>query len=60
MIAEAASLSEGEPKRFAKKSGIVAESRCCVMMRVRRPRTAQARSDPTRALPMPAQVALMP
>ena len=60
MIAEAASLSEGEPKRLAKKSGIVAESRCCVMMRVRRPRTAHARSEPTSALPMPAQVALMP
>ena len=60
MIAAAASLSAGLPKRFAKKSGIVAESRCCVMMRVRRPRTAHARSEPISALPMPAHVADSP
>ena len=60
MIADAASLRAGDPKRFAKKSGIVAESRCCVMIRVRRPSTAHARSEPITALPMPAHVAEMP
>ena len=60
MMAAAMSFREGLPKRLAKKSGIVAESRCWVMMRVRRPRTAHARSDPMRALPMPAQVAEIP
>ena len=60
MMAAAMSFRAGLPKRLAKKSGMVAESRCCVMMRVRRPRTAQARSEPMSAFPMPAQVAEMP
>ena len=60
MIAAAASFSAGLPNRLAKKSGIVAEFRCCVMMRVRRPRMAQASSEPISALPMPAHVAEMP
>ena len=59
-MAAAMSFKAGLPKRLAKKSGMVAESRCCVMMRVRRPRTAQARSEPMSAFPMPAQVAEMP
>ena len=60
MIIAAMIFSAGLPKRLAKKSGIVAESRCCVMMRVRRPSTAHARSEPMSALPMPAHVAEMP
>ena len=60
MITDAASLSDDESKRFAKKSGIVAESRCCVRSRVRRPRIIHARSEPTTALPMPTHVEEMP
>ena len=60
MMAEAASFSPRLPKRLPKNWGMVAASRCCVMTRVRRPRTAQASSEPSRALPMPAQVAATP
>ena len=60
MMTEAAIFSLSLPKRLPKNSGMVAELRCWVMMRVRRPSTAQASSEPSRALPMPAQVAAMP
>ena len=60
IMIDAISLRPGLPKRLAKKSGIVAESRCCVMMRVRRPSIDHASSEPMRALPMPAHVADMP
>ena len=60
MIALAAILSALLPKRLPKNSGIVALERCCVMMRVRRPSTAHAKSEPINALPMPAHVAAMP
>ena len=55
----------GDFQRFgakspAKNSGMVALSRCCVIMRVRRPSTAQASREPRMALPMPAQVAATP
>ena len=60
MMIAAMIFSAGLPNRLAKKSGMVAESRCCVMMRVRRPRTAHARREPMSALPMPTHVAEMP
>ena len=60
MITEAATFSFWEPNRLPKNSGIVALSRCWVIMRVRRPSTTQASREPSRALPMPAQVAAMP
>ena len=60
MIAEAASFRAFELKRLWKNWGMVALSRCWVMTRVRRPRNAQAISEPSNALPMPAQVAAMP
>ena len=59
-MAEARSLSFLLPKRLPKNSGMVALSRCWLMIRVRRPSTAQARSEPKRALPMPTQVAATP
>ena len=59
-MAEAASFRLREPKRRPKNSGMVALLRCWVMMRVRRPSTTQASREPSRALPMPAQVAAMP
>ena len=59
-MAEAAIFSDREPKRLPKNSGMVALSRCWVMIRVRRPSTAQASSEPRMALPMPAQVAATP
>ena len=60
MMAEAASFSALLWNRRSKNWGMVAESRCWVMTRVRRPSTAQASREPSRALPMPAQVAAMP
>ena len=48
------------PKRSPKNWGMVAESRCWVMMRVLRPSTTQANSEPMTAFPMPAQVAAIP
>lgn len=59
-MAEEPILSALLSKREPKKAGIVAESKCCVMMRVRRPRTTQASSEPTSALPMPIHVEAMP
>ena len=55
MMIDAATFREGAEKRFSKKSGIVALDRCCVMMRVRRPRMTQAISEPIRALPIPTR-----
>ena len=60
IIMEAAIFREGAEKRLLKKSGMVALPRCCVMIRVRRPRMTQAISEPIRALPMPTQVAAIP
>ena len=60
IITEAAIFSDWEPNRLPKNSGMVALSRCWVMIRVRRPSTTQASSEPRMALPMPAQVAAMP
>ena len=60
MMIEAASFSGRLMKRLPKNSGMVALSRCWVMTLVRRPSTAQASREPSRALPMPAQVAAMP
>ena len=60
VTAEAASLRARLSKRLPKNSGMVALSRCWVMTRVRRPSTAQASSEPKKALPSPAQVAAMP
>ena len=40
--------------------GIVEEERCCVITRVRLPSTAQASSEPIKALPRPIQVAAIP
>ena len=47
-------------KRLPKNSGMVAELRCCVMMRVRLPRIAHARNEPIRAFPIPIQVEAIP
>ena len=47
-------------KRLPKNSGMVAELRCCVMILVRLPRIAQARKEPTSALPIPIQVDAIP
>ena len=60
IIMEAAIFRDVALNRFSKKSGIVALDRCCVMIRVRRPRMTQAISEPIRALPMPTQVAAIP
>ena len=60
VIMEAAILRFSLPKRFPKNSGIVAVSRCCVMILVRLPRILHARREPISALPMPAHVAAMP
>ena len=60
MMTEAATFREGLPNRLPKNSGMVALSRCWDMMRVRRPSTTQASSEPRRAFPIPAQVAAMP
>ena len=59
-MAEAASFSRRLSNRLPKNSGMVALSRCWVMMRVRRPSTTQASREPRKALPSPAQVAAMP
>ena len=47
-------------KRLPKNSGMVAELRCCVIMRVRLPKIAQARNEPISALPKPIQVDAIP
>ena len=60
VMTDAAILSEGLPKRSPKNWGIVAAPKCWVMMRVRRPSTTQAKSEPSSALPMPIQVEAMP
>ena len=60
MMMEAMTFREEEPKRFSKKSGMVALPRCCVMMRVRRPSTTQASREPITAFPRPTQVEAMP
>ena len=60
MITDAAILSDLLPNLLPKKSGIVAESRCCVMILVLLPRTTHARSEPIMAFPIPAQVAAIP
>ena len=60
MMTEAASFSVCCRTGLPKNSGMVALSRCWVMIRVRRPSTAQASRLPRKALPRPAQVAAMP
>jgi len=60
MMIDAAIFRELLWKRSPKNCGIVAESRCCVMIRVRRPRITHARREPIRALPIPAHVAAIP
>ena len=60
MITDAATFTPLPPNRFSKKSGMVLAWRCRVMIRVRRPNTTQASSEPMMALPRPIQVALTP
>ena len=60
VMTEAASCKFLLSKRLPKNSGIVAESKCWVMMRVRRPRIIQASIEPINALPRPIQVDAMP
>ena len=60
VITDAAILSVGESNLLPKKSGIVAESRCCVMILVRLPSTTQATREPKSAFPMPTHVAEIP
>ena len=59
-MTEAATFRARLLKRSPKNCGIVAESKCCVIIRVRRPRTTHANSEPISAFPMPAQVAAIP
>ena len=49
-------LSNLDPKN----SGMVAESRCWVIILVPRPRTTQASRDPMKALPIPIHVDAIP
>ena len=60
MMSDAPIFSALLPKRLPKNSGMVAALRCCVMMRVLRPSTAQASSEPISALPTPIQVVATP
>ena len=60
VITDAATFSAGLPNRASKNWGMVAESRCCVMILVRRPRMTHAIREPMMVLPIPAQVAAMP
>ena len=60
IISEAPSFRLVLWKRSPKNWGMVAESRCWDMMRVRRPRITQAIREPMMAFPMPAQVADIP
>ena len=46
--------------RFSKNSGIVAELKCWLIIRVRRPSTTQASRLPNTALPRPIQVEARP
>ena len=59
-IMDAATLSALDPYRSPKKSGIVLDWRCWVMIFVLLPSTTQARRLPMTALPMPIQVLAMP
>ena len=59
-MAEAPIFSPRLWNRLPKKSGMVADSRCWVIIRVRRPRMTHAISEPMTALPMPIQVEAMP
>ena len=59
-ISEAMIFSASLLNLFPKKSGIVALDRYWLIMRVLRPRTAQAISEPMKAFPSPAHVAAMP
>ena len=60
MMMDAPIFSDGLWKRCPKNWGMVVESKCWVMMRVRRPNTTHTSREPKMALPMPAQVAAMP
>lgn len=60
MMTDATVRRAGQQYRLAKKSGMVADSKCLVMTRVRRPSTTQASRLPMRALPMPIQVEATP
>ena len=60
VIMEAAILRFSFPNLLPKNSGIVAVSRCWVMILVRLPRIRQAIREPIRALPIPIQVDAIP
>ena len=60
IITEAPTFNGLLPKRSPKNWGIVAESKCCVIMRVLRPNTAHANREPIIAFPIPAHVAAIP
>ena len=60
VMMEAATFRDLLSKRSPKNWGMVAESKCWVMIRVRRPRMIQAIMEPIRALPRPIQVEAMP
>ena len=59
-MAEAQSFKGLLLKRLPKNSGMVAELKCCVIMRVRRPSTTQASMEPMIAFPSPIQEEAMP
>ena len=60
MITADAILSALELYLFAKKSGIVAESMCCVITRVLLPRMFHASREPIKAFPKPIHVDARP
>ena len=59
-ITDAVTFRKVESNLFPKKSGMVFASSFCVMILVRLPRMFQARREPIKALPRPAQVAERP
>jgi len=60
IITEAPIFNGLLPNLFPKYCGMVAESRCWLIILVLLPSTTHARSEPIIALPIPAQVAAMP
>ena len=60
VITEAAIFRELLPNLLPKNSGMVAVSRCWVMILVLLPSTTQARREPRIVLPMPTQVEAIP
>ena len=59
-IIDAPIFSGCDANRFPKNCGMVAESRCWLMILVRLPRITQASNEPMIALPIPAHVAETP